>query len=83
MGREVTTFVYPYGTYDKDATARVKKAYTYVMRIGNAVNISWKNPTGVIYRINADGMDDPYELFSWVNMLKYRWKLFANLIRKK
>ena len=53
------------------------------MRIGNAVNVSWSNTTGVTYRVNADGMTDPYELFGTGNMIGYYWKLFTNIIRKK
>ncbi|HXE96131.1 MAG TPA: polysaccharide deacetylase family protein [Dongiaceae bacterium] len=83
LGITVRTFVYPYGTYDKGACQAVKRNYEFAMRIGNAVNFSWCNTTGVTYRVNADGMTDPYELFGTGNMIGYYWKLFTNIIRKK
>lgn len=83
LGIKVLTFVYPFGKYDKSAFDVVKKNYAFAMRIGNAINASWHNTTGVTYRINADGMKDPYELFSTKKMIGYYWKLFSNIIRKK
>ena len=83
LGRTVRSFVYPYGTYDKAAFSAVKRHYEFAMRIGNAVNVSWFNTTGVTYRVNADGMKDPYELFRTRNMVGFFWKLLTNIIRKK
>jgi peptidoglycan/xylan/chitin deacetylase (PgdA/CDA1 family) len=83
LGIQVHTFVFPYGKYDKSAFSIVKSNYTYAMRIGNAINISWCNTTGVTYRINADGMKDSFDLFSTIKMLGYYWKLFSNIVRKK
>jgi peptidoglycan/xylan/chitin deacetylase (PgdA/CDA1 family) len=83
LGVPVRTFVYPYGTYDKAAFSLVKSQYEFAMRIGNAINSSWLNTTGVTYRINADGMKDPIELFSGKNTMGYYWKLLSNIIRKK
>jgi peptidoglycan/xylan/chitin deacetylase (PgdA/CDA1 family) len=79
----VRTFVYPFGTYDKAAYSYVKRNYEFVMRIGNAVNASWCNTTGITYRVNADGMKNPYALFRAKNMIGYYWKLFTNIIRNK
>lgn len=83
LGIKVRTFVYPYGTYDKAAYPVVRRNYEFAMRIGNAINTSWCNTTGVTYRVNADGMNDPYELFRTKSMIGYYWKLFTNIIRKK
>jgi peptidoglycan/xylan/chitin deacetylase (PgdA/CDA1 family) len=83
LGITVRTFVYPYGKYDKAAFSIVKGNYEFAMRIGNAVNASWRNTTGVTYRVNADGMKDPYELFRTTKMFGYYWKLFTNIVRKK
>lgn len=83
LGVPVDTFVYPFGTYDKASYTTVKRTYEFAMRIGNAVNYSWFNTTGVTYRINADGMKDPYEMFRTRNMIGYYWKLFTNIIRNK
>jgi peptidoglycan/xylan/chitin deacetylase (PgdA/CDA1 family) len=83
LGITVRTFVYPYGKYDKGAYQAVKSTYEFAMRIGNAINASWCNTTGVTYRVNADGMKNPYEPFSTKNMIGYYWKLLVNVIRKK
>jgi peptidoglycan/xylan/chitin deacetylase (PgdA/CDA1 family) len=83
LGISVNVFVYPFGKYDKTAYTTVKQTYKFAMRIGNAINTSWRNTTGVTYRINADGMKDPYDLFRTKNMLGYYWKLFTNIIRNK
>jgi peptidoglycan/xylan/chitin deacetylase (PgdA/CDA1 family) len=83
LGISIRTFVYPFGTYDKTTCPAVKNNYEFAMRIGNAINISWCNTSGVTYRVNADGMKDPFELFRTKNMLGYYWKLFANIVRKK
>jgi peptidoglycan/xylan/chitin deacetylase (PgdA/CDA1 family) len=83
LGITVRTFVYPFGKYDKAAFSIVKNNYEFAMRIGNAINSSWSNTTGVTYRVNADGMKDPYDLFRTKNMFGYYWKLFTNIIRKK
>lgn len=79
----VHTFVFPYGTYDKAAFSMVQSNYAFAMRIGNAINTSWHNATGVTYRINADNMSGPSDLFKAGNMIRYYWKLFTNTIRKK
>jgi peptidoglycan/xylan/chitin deacetylase (PgdA/CDA1 family) len=83
LGITVRTFVYPFGTYDKSAVSIVKNNYEFAMRIGNAINASWCNTTGVTYRVNADGMKDPFELFRTKSMFGYYWKLFTNIIRNK
>jgi peptidoglycan/xylan/chitin deacetylase (PgdA/CDA1 family) len=83
LGIAVSAFVYPFGTYDKAAFSLVKRHYEFAMRIGNAINSSWLNTTGVTYRVNADGMKDPFELFSAKKMFGYYWKLFSNIVRKK
>ncbi len=83
LGISVHTFVFPFGTYDKTAFSPVQNNYEFAMRIGNAINTSWRNTTGVTYRINADDMKDPYELFRTKKMFGYYWKLFTNIIRKK
>jgi peptidoglycan/xylan/chitin deacetylase (PgdA/CDA1 family) len=83
LGVDVLTFVYPYGKFDPALLPMVQGTYTYAMRIGNAINTSWGNATGVTYRINADGMKDPCVLFSSKNMFGYYWKLLTNTIRKR
>jgi len=52
LGYPVKTFVYPYGRFDASVHAYVKQHYQYVLRIGSALNFSWQNFSGLIYRQN-------------------------------
>lgn len=49
-----TTFVYPYGSMDRQINRYVRRHYPYTMRIGSALNRNWHNWHGMIYRINAE-----------------------------
>lgn len=50
----IDTFVYPYGKFDAQAKKEVKRHYSYQFRIGSSINFSWKNLTGLTYRIPMD-----------------------------
>ena len=52
LGYPVKTFVYPYGRFNASVHAYVKQHYQYVLRIGSALNFSWQNFSGLIYRQN-------------------------------
>lgn len=52
--QSIDTYVYPYGQMTRAINRYVKEHYRYTMRIGSALNLSWANCHGVIYRINAD-----------------------------
>jgi len=56
LGREVTSFAYPYGAFTKTVHREASSHYPYVFRIGTACNFSWKGP---IYRIPADNLASP------------------------
>lgn len=51
LGREITSFVYPYGFFTEAVHREASLHYRYIFRIGTACNFSWKSP---IYRIPAD-----------------------------
>lgn len=52
LGHPIQTFVYPYGRFNSSVQAYVKKHYQYALRIGSALNFSWQNFSGLIYRNN-------------------------------
>jgi len=54
LGAPVATFVYPFGHFDRAAHAMARGSYSYVMRIGNAVNFGWGGRRRLLYRVNAD-----------------------------
>ncbi|MCH9631121.1 MAG: hypothetical protein S4CHLAM37_11350 [Chlamydiia bacterium] len=54
LNKKIECFVYPYGRFNKQTHALVKKYYKVGMRIGNGVNFSWGS--SLHFRINADGI---------------------------
>lgn len=63
LGFRVDSFVLPYGKYNDAAVALAHEHYSYVFRIGNALNPSWEGIGGLIYRIKGDGLKTPNGLF--------------------
>lgn len=70
----VDTFVYPFGKFNQVVQQRVKKHYSYIMRIGMAYNYGWKN---LIYRISADYEGLPEQFFK----KRYFWFYWLNSLR--
>ena len=64
IGCRVDSFVLPYGKYNDTAVELAREHYSYVFRIGNALNPSWDGIGGLIYRIKGDGLKRPCSLFS-------------------
>lgn len=64
LGCRIDSFVLPFGKYNDAAVALAREHYSYVFRIGNALNPSWNGIGGLIYRIKGDGLKRPHELFS-------------------
>jgi peptidoglycan/xylan/chitin deacetylase (PgdA/CDA1 family) len=83
VGCEASTFIYPFGRFNKALHNYVKKHYKYIMRIGSAVNFSWHNFNNIIYRIPADGIISLPRLFRHKQLLSYYSKYFINSIRKR
>jgi len=52
-----------------------RKHYTYVMRIGNALNFSWK--AFLHYRVSADHIEEIQALFSPAKKVQYFMKAVA------
>jgi len=70
------TLVFPFGKYDDRVINASKKHYSYLFRIGNGINKDFSGINGLIYRVNADGLKNANDLFSFQNMLKYKFKSF-------
>ncbi|MCK4935117.1 MAG: polysaccharide deacetylase family protein [Simkaniaceae bacterium] len=78
LGCAINTFVYPYGYFNKSIQKILIKHYPYIMRIGNALNFSWKNPT---YRISADHIQSIDRLFTGNKQLRFLFRYFLNQVR--
>ena len=70
------TLVFPFGKYNDKVVELSQENYKYLFRIGNGINPNFSGIKGLIYRINADGLKDKKSLFSFENMLKYKFKSF-------
>lgn len=64
IGCRIDSFVLPFGKYNDAAVALAQEHYSYVFRIGNALNPSWDGIGGLIYRIKGDGLKRPCSLFN-------------------
>lgn len=54
LNKEISTFVYPFGKFNKKVHLFVKKSHKYIMRIGSSLNFSFNNFNNLTYRIVAD-----------------------------
>ena len=79
LGQSVDSFVFPYGRFSKAALQRAREHYRYVFRIGGAANGSWSSR--LLYRIDADGMEDPGSLFTPARLAGYQVRSFWNRLR--
>ena len=77
---KVESFVYPFGKYNQKVLDEVMKHYKYSFRIGNAVNKDFHGINGVIYRIDGDFLQSPSEIFSFKNMLRFKFKALIKSI---
>lgn len=81
LGYRIESFVLPYGKYNRAAVALAREHYSYVFRIGNALNPSWKGIGGLLYRIKGDGLRTPDELFGFVKQLGFWFKTMIKLVK--
>lgn len=79
LAQPVESFVFPFGRYSRRALAHARGRYRHVFRIGGALNRGWDN--GVLYRVDADQMPDPWALFSPARLTQYRARYFWNRLR--
>lgn len=71
---KVESFIFPFGKYNQEVLNETKKHYKYSFRIGNGLNKDFNGVNGVIYRIDADNLQDASSIFSFKNMLKFKIK---------
>jgi peptidoglycan/xylan/chitin deacetylase (PgdA/CDA1 family) len=81
LGQPVQTFVLPYGRFSAAALRQARTSYRHVFRIGSASNQDWDG--SVTYRVDADGMSDPGELFRWDRLATYRSRFWWNRWRNR
>lgn len=83
IGRPISTFIYPFGKVNRALNRKVKESYLYSMRVGSSLNLSWHNPSGMIYRIDADAFWLNNRLWKRKHDFKYGLKLLSNIARFK
>ncbi len=81
LGYRVDSFVLPYGKYNDAAVALAHEHYSYVFRIGNALNPSWEGIGGLIYRIKGDALKTPDALFKPLKQLGFWFKTVVKMIK--
>lgn len=81
LPQKVTTFIYPFGKWNRKVHYLVTRHYSYAMRIGSALNKNWSNSQGLIYRVNGDYLSNPAEPFKRINLSSYLFKYVVNTIR--
>jgi peptidoglycan/xylan/chitin deacetylase (PgdA/CDA1 family) len=79
----VDIFVYPFGKMNKDVHKLILKHYTYVMRIGSALNKNWQNRSNCIYRFDAEHYWPQGKMLKLSDYTKLYYKYLCNSIRKK
>jgi hypothetical protein len=79
LAAPVDSFVFPYGKLFGRALGEARSAYRHIFRIGGATNTGWNG--GVLYRVSADAMSGPEQLFSPGRMSAYRARFLWNRLR--
>jgi len=81
LGFRVDSFVLPYGKYNDAAVALAHEHYSYLFRIGNALNPSWEGIGGLVYRIKGDGLKTSDELFKPLKQLGFWFKTVIKMLK--
>ncbi|MCH1429955.1 MAG: polysaccharide deacetylase family protein [Chlamydiales bacterium] len=80
-GKEVKSFVYPFGKLDKQIHKSISKHYSYIFRIGNSLNFNWDQANKLYFRCNADNLENPKVPFSYKKYITYLLKLPVNYLK--
>ena len=83
LGRKPDTFVYPFGRANRQVQRRVRHGFRYAMRIGSAMNRSWDDNDGLLYRVDAEQFWPRGKVWSYTDAVKYRLKYLGNRVRGK
>lgn len=75
LGIVPETFIFPHGRVNSIVKRKAKRHYSYLMRIGEALNRGWDNPGGLLYRLQGDGLaSERGPLRSlWKPKIRYYW----------
>jgi peptidoglycan/xylan/chitin deacetylase (PgdA/CDA1 family) len=73
---KVDSFILPFGRYNKKSLNLLKDNYKYIFKVGQGINKDFNGVNGLIYRVDADNIKNISTIFSFKNMLKYRFKSF-------
>jgi len=77
---KVESFVFPFGKYNQEILDETKKYYKYAFRIGNGIDKDFDGTNGVIYRIDADNLENANDIFKFSNIMKFKFKTFIKSI---
>ena len=80
LDKKIDSFILPFGRYNKKSLEVLKENYRHIFKVGQGVNPDFRGVNGLIYRVDADNLDDIQTLFSTKNILKYRVKSFIKSI---
>lgn len=81
LGAKVTSFVYPYGRFDRRSHGHVSERYSHAFRIGGAINRGWNSP--VLYRVTADELESADAPFRFGKLATYRIRHAWNRLRRR
>ena len=76
----VESFVFPFGKYNQEILDETKKHYKYAFRIGNGIDKNFSGTNGVIYRLDADNLENASDIFKFSNIMKFKFKTFIKSI---
>lgn len=79
LGQPIDSFLFPYGKFSRQALTEARKSYRYTFRIGGAINRNWNR--SILYRVSADAMSGPADLFSPRRLFKYHARAIWNRVR--
>ncbi|HLZ54847.1 MAG TPA: polysaccharide deacetylase family protein [Verrucomicrobiae bacterium] len=81
LGCRISTFVYPFGSVNARAHSTVMRHYSFALRVGSALNSSWRPYRQPLCRVGADETPDLARRLHWHHRATYALKWGANLLR--
>lgn len=81
LGRPVDAFIYPYGSVNARAHRAVSRHYQYGMRVGAALNRTWRPRHQPLSRVGADNLADIAPLLGTPRLVGFGLKWLGNSLR--
>ncbi len=75
----IESFVFPFGRFSPLALQTARTHYHHVFRIGGAINTGWD--ASVLYRVSADNLTGPADIFAPAKLRRYRLRRWWNRLR--